>query len=147
MFWSALGFFHELGPFLTKIDMSVSKNNGTPKSSILIGFSIINHPFWGFFPLFLERSISLNTSWSTQWPLTSFLQVISKELKFPGKTAFDLAKEPIDTNELWTFTSFVQWGNASKCDLLISIVNLGVHFDGCVVFSCCFKVSHWCSLI
>ena len=27
--------------------MGVSKNNGTPKSSILIGFSIINHPFWG----------------------------------------------------------------------------------------------------
>ena len=24
-----------------------SKNSGTPKSSILIGFSIINHPFWG----------------------------------------------------------------------------------------------------
>ncbi len=28
-------------------DMGVSKNGGTPKSSILIGFSIINHPFWG----------------------------------------------------------------------------------------------------
>ena len=28
-------------------DVGVSKNNGTPKSSILIGFSIINHPFWG----------------------------------------------------------------------------------------------------
>ena len=27
--------------------MDVSKNSGTPKSSILIGFSIINHPFWG----------------------------------------------------------------------------------------------------
>ncbi len=27
--------------------MGVSKNNGTPKSSILVGFSIINHPFWG----------------------------------------------------------------------------------------------------
>ena len=26
--------------------VGVSKNNGTPKSSILIGFSIINHPFW-----------------------------------------------------------------------------------------------------
>ena len=25
----------------------VSKNSGTPKSSILIGFSLINHPFWG----------------------------------------------------------------------------------------------------
>ena len=27
--------------------MGVSPNNGTPKSSILIGLSIINHPFWG----------------------------------------------------------------------------------------------------
>ena len=27
--------------------MGVSKNNGTPKSSILMSFSIINHPFWG----------------------------------------------------------------------------------------------------
>ena len=26
--------------------MGVSKNNDTPKSSILIGFSLINHPFW-----------------------------------------------------------------------------------------------------
>ena len=23
------------------------ENSGTPKSSILIGFSIVNHPFWG----------------------------------------------------------------------------------------------------
>ena len=27
--------------------MAVSKNRGTPKSSILIGLSLINHPFWG----------------------------------------------------------------------------------------------------
>ena len=27
--------------------MDVSENNGTPKYSILIGISIINHPFWG----------------------------------------------------------------------------------------------------
>ena len=27
--------------------MGVSKNRGNPKSSILIGFSIINHPFGG----------------------------------------------------------------------------------------------------
>ena len=27
--------------------MVVSENSGTPKSSILIGFSTINHPFWG----------------------------------------------------------------------------------------------------
>ena len=29
------------------VNMGVSLNGGTPKSSILIGFSIINHPFWG----------------------------------------------------------------------------------------------------
>ena len=27
--------------------MGASENSGTPKSSISIGFSIINHPFWG----------------------------------------------------------------------------------------------------
>ena len=30
-----------------EIWLDVSENRGTPKSSILIGFSIINHPFWG----------------------------------------------------------------------------------------------------
>ena len=34
-------------PWCLYCHMDVSKNGGTPKSSILIGFSIINHPFWG----------------------------------------------------------------------------------------------------
>ena len=34
-------------PSLFGEDMDVSENNSTSKSSILIGFSIINHPFWG----------------------------------------------------------------------------------------------------
>ena len=29
------------------LQLDVSKNSGTPKSSILIGCSIIDHPFWG----------------------------------------------------------------------------------------------------
>ena len=33
--------------FFYSSNMGVSKNRGTPKSSILIGFSIINHPFSG----------------------------------------------------------------------------------------------------
>ena len=37
--------------------MGVSKNRGTPKSSVLIGFSIINHPFWGT-PIFGGPPIS-----------------------------------------------------------------------------------------
>ena len=40
---------------LRKGDLGVSKNNGTPKSSILIGFSIINHPFWGT-PIFWKKT-------------------------------------------------------------------------------------------
>ena len=39
--------------------MGVSKNSGTPKSSIFIGFSIINHPFWGFYPYFWKHPYSL----------------------------------------------------------------------------------------
>ena len=38
--------------------MGVSKNRGTPKSSILIGFSIINHPFWGI-PIFGNTHMKL----------------------------------------------------------------------------------------
>ena len=43
--------------------MGVSKNNGTPKSSILIAFSIINHPFWGT-PIFRNTQMGfLTTKW------------------------------------------------------------------------------------
>ena len=38
--------------------MGVSLNGGTPKSSILIGFSIINHPFWGT-PIFGNTHVLL----------------------------------------------------------------------------------------
>ena len=40
------------------LEMGVSKNMGTPKSSILIGFPIINHPFWGT-PIFGNTQIFL----------------------------------------------------------------------------------------
>ena len=34
-------------PYKVDYDMDVSKNSGTPNSSILMRFSIINHPFRG----------------------------------------------------------------------------------------------------
>ncbi len=40
--------------------MGVSKNWGTPKSSILIEFSLINHPFWGT-PIFGNTHIYIYT--------------------------------------------------------------------------------------
>ena len=33
--------------YIVKVYMDVSENSRTPKSSIFIGFSIVNHPFWG----------------------------------------------------------------------------------------------------
>ena len=39
--------------------MDVSLNGGNPKSSILIGFSIINHPFWGT-PIFGDTHIGIS---------------------------------------------------------------------------------------
>ena len=43
------------------LHMGVSENRGTPKSSILIGFSIINHPFWGI-PIFGNTHVCWKTS-------------------------------------------------------------------------------------
>ena len=44
-------------------DIGVFLNGGTPKSSILIGFSIINHPFWGTF-IFGNTHMLSHISWS-----------------------------------------------------------------------------------
>ena len=59
-----------------KLHMGVSKNNGIPKSSISIGSSIINHPFWGT-PIFgnthmklIQKSMGLE-SLSGWWFLVS----------------------------------------------------------------------------
>ncbi len=38
--------------------LGVSKNNGTPKSSLLIGFSLINHPFCGT-PIFGNTHLNI----------------------------------------------------------------------------------------
>ena len=47
--------------------LGVSENNGTPRSSILIGFSIINHPFWGT-PIFGNTNIFRESSaWERLW--------------------------------------------------------------------------------
>ncbi len=42
------GWFFSIPSFSIQKHMDVSKNSGgPPKSSIWIGFSLINHPFWG----------------------------------------------------------------------------------------------------
>ena len=58
------------------LKMGVSKNRGTPKSSILIGFSIINHPFWGT-PIFGNTQMYANHV-ETLW-----IQVPPKKILYP----------------------------------------------------------------
>ena len=67
--------------------MDVSENRGTPKSSISIGFSILNHPFWGT-PIYgnthiegqqrTERRAQLQAKLTT---LTTFGARLSTQLK------------------------------------------------------------------
>ena len=73
--------------------MGVCKNNGTPKSSILIGFSIINHPFWDT-PIFgnthmdisfCMRLVSVNPE-STVLGFATVNPVESKDLNFGLRT-------------------------------------------------------------
>ena len=59
---------------ITKQHTGVSKNRGTPKSTILIGFSIINHPFWGFSPYFWKHPY-INRS--NIWCIFFFVEVDS----------------------------------------------------------------------
>ena len=42
--------------------MGGSWNGGTPKSSIWVGFSVINHPFWGT-PMTMETPIYVHPTW------------------------------------------------------------------------------------
>ena len=50
--------------------MGGSENGGTPKSSILIGFSIINHPFWGT-PIFGNPPYKHSLQSSTEIPAST----------------------------------------------------------------------------
>ena len=71
--------------------MGVSENSDTPKSSILIGFSIINHPFG--IPLFLETSM-LTIGWI-------FCLQTSIEFQAPWQESRDPSQQSIDVR--WGF--------------------------------------------
>ena len=66
--------------------MGVSKNNGTPISSILIGFSIIHHPFW-------DTSIFGNIHDCGECKVKSFLKVHKRQKCHPHTTCVVFAKK------------------------------------------------------
>ena len=89
--------------------MGVSKNNCTPKSSILIGFSIINHPFWGT-PIFGNihipfQSISNIISWQFFVTFLGWLSDLLERL-----SDLQLGDEKVTLNHL----AWIHW----KCAVL-----------------------------
>ena len=79
------------------INMGVSKNNGTPKSSILIGFSIINLHFGGFYPYFWKQPYQGGNS--AQPPNRS----APSTLHYLG-TASSRSVAPVNRATMWTGT-------------------------------------------
>ena len=67
--------------------MDVSENIGTPKSSILIGSSIINHPFWGVSLKLTAKSSALKGDFPSTggifwiWDQTFFFVVVEVEVE------------------------------------------------------------------
>ncbi len=111
-----------------------SKNNGTPKSSNLIGFSIINHPFWGT-PIFGNTHIN-STSLLLWYVFTSRSDVFSRLSTLPhlhrclptgilcngffqptASWATDFCQFPTASTVMsrwWVFTTSLHWNNKKK---------------------------------
>ena len=77
--------------------MDVSKNSGTPKSSILIGFSIINHPFWGS-PIFGNTHMH-----ALQFVWCFFGRIVKIDGKKPCQTEKEHNKGPRGQLESYSF--------------------------------------------
>ena len=67
--------------------MDVSENSGTPKSSILIGCSIINHPFWGT-PIFGNTHIHGRHIATTPGPDAGPLSCVVHNAAVTGEASF-----------------------------------------------------------
>ena len=92
-----------------RIYMGVSKNMGTTKSSILIGFSTINHPFWGT-PNFWKHPYSRRFIYcKSLWLLkTHILMVqwkwnISPRCSFTQTRNFQLNQEEVTISLFFSF--------------------------------------------
>ena len=104
--------------------MGVSKNRGTPKSSILIGFSIINHPFLGT-PIFGNTHILKTYLQTVRCLLCHSLSLSLAETVFDGSPQLQRqtnlgenreAGEILATNwhVIWHLNIFEPWTIASS---------------------------------
>ena len=91
--------------------MGVSINRGTPKSSILVGFSLVNHPLWGTpiygNPHIQEDEESCKSSRYPWQPVVASKSPLS--MIFPGATASQapaaqgLGRQQPKAQQRWVF--------------------------------------------
>ena len=80
--------------------MGVSENGGTPKSSILTEFSIINHPFWGT-PIFGNIQINKHIVKRGEIVGPAILRVL--ETFFGMVSSWHFSKVKLVTSNVWGF--------------------------------------------
>ena len=116
--------------------MGVSKNRGTPKSSILIGFSIINHPFWGGkHPYFWKHP---NGKWpksKVPWPKSTSTQALfhwafgtPETICRSGPEISDMMAQENDTNQPWRKETWYWWQLTDQWEESPSLLKQNVTF-------------------
>ena len=95
--------------FFNIFHMGVSKNRGIPKSSLLIRFSIINHPFWGT-PIFGN----IHISWAKRY-LNSHPELF-QGMRWHQETTKSLGKDPQECSlfKLKKLEESVKWSKHLK---------------------------------
>ena len=107
--------------------MGVSKNSGTPKSSILTGFSNINHPFWGT-TIFGNTHMYINSR-----SLESLSQNVPQMLELFGTVIAQLGGG-FNFKEIYIYISpgKLTW----KWKLTIFVGDTEIHLYSWLVFHC-----------
>ena len=101
--------------------MGVSENGGTPKSSILIGFSIINHPFWGT-PIFGIPHICVSARDKQSPRFRAITWQNWTKLSPLDATWCSTVADNLHTSYCWWLKSCTSWGNGSLSHYLQSFI-------------------------
>ena len=122
-----------------KNNLDVSENSGTPKSSTLIGVSIINHPFWGT-PIFGNTHFQVSVCFFHSvlallgffLPL-SYLSFLLSKYPTPTKSGkkYDAMTSTIARNSAWGKTRRGSNTSPAKVEALsLELWNLQWHGRG-----------------
>ena len=116
--------------------MDVSENSGTPKSSISIGFSIVNHPFWDT-PIFgnthmvtriMMNNVNINTM--GQWCGLE----ITTNYRSRGTDLIKPFHKPVESRNLGSYLLFIVFFCGSMYEYIRSYryIIVYLHVSDCI---------------